>query len=430
MMKFTAAGDAIIQRRIQKDFKGYDELRPIIELGDARFFNLETTLNYEGECFASQFSGGTYIRTDPECLDDMQEFGFNMTSFNNNHALDFSYEGFQRTLECVQESGLVHAGAGQNLDEAAAPRYLETSNGRVALIAVNTTFNPAMMAGRQARRVAGRPGINGIRVNQKIRVSKEDLEKVKEIAKNCGINIGREIIRKEGYLPPLPDGVAEFGELSFAVGEKPGIEFSANNEDLERVKHAIYEAQLQADYIMVSVHSHQVDGARKEDVPAFLQSFAHACIDAGANAVIGHGPHLLRPVEVYKDSPIFYSLGDFVLQLYNIALAPEDFYAKYGLDSDATVHELLKTRSANFTRGLMEERRMFITMIPYWEAEGGKLKKLRLYPVEAAMKGHKSEIGLPRLATNLDWLPTFAENCTPYGVQLQLAEDGAIDCSW
>jgi len=60
-MKFTAAGDAIIQRRIFRDFTGYEELAPFIMQGDAAFFNLETTLNYEGECCASQFSGGTLV---------------------------------------------------------------------------------------------------------------------------------------------------------------------------------------------------------------------------------------------------------------------------------------------------------------------------------------------------------------------------------
>ena len=429
-MKFTAAGDALIQRRIQKDFEGFEELTPFIEKGDARFFNLETTLNYEGECYASQFSGGTYVRTNPECLDDLKGFGFNMVSFNNNHAMDFSYGGLLRTLECVEESGLVHGGVGRNLDEAAAPRYLDTQNGRVALISVNTTFDPSMMAGAQGRRVPGRPGINGVRLNQKIRVSEQDLEKVRELAANCGVNVSREIIRKEGYLPPLPEGVAEFGTLTFAAGEKPGLEYTANNADMERVKKAIYEAKLQADYIMVSVHSHQVDGATKEAVPSFLRTFAHACIDAGAHAIVGHGPHLLRPIEVYKKCPIFYSLGDFVLQLYNIEFAPEDFFNKYGLDSDATVHELLKTRSANFTRGLMEERRMNLTVIPYWETDGKKLTKLQLMPVELVMKGHHSELGLPRKATNLDWVEDFAKICEPYGVRMTVDRKGVINCEW
>ena len=72
-MKFTAAGDIIIQRRIQNDFVGFEELAPFIKQGDARFFNLETTINYEGECNSSQLSGGTYIRTNPEVLEDIKK---------------------------------------------------------------------------------------------------------------------------------------------------------------------------------------------------------------------------------------------------------------------------------------------------------------------------------------------------------------------
>ena len=102
-MKFTAAGDAIIQKRIYDDYEGINELSPFIKQGDARFFNLEMTLNYEGESCASQFSGGTYLRTNPEVLDDIKKFGFNMTSFNNNHAMDFHYEGFFKTLENVNK---------------------------------------------------------------------------------------------------------------------------------------------------------------------------------------------------------------------------------------------------------------------------------------------------------------------------------------
>ncbi len=93
-MKFTAVGDMIIQRRIQAGYEGFSELADFIKQGDARFFNLETTLNYEGETCASAFSGGTYLRTTPEVLDDIKPFGFNMTSFNNNHAMDFSMDGF------------------------------------------------------------------------------------------------------------------------------------------------------------------------------------------------------------------------------------------------------------------------------------------------------------------------------------------------
>ncbi len=166
-MKFTAAGDAIIQRRIPKDYEGFNEIKDIVSQGDIRFFNLETTLNYEGETPASQFSGGTYIRTNPEVLEDLEDMGFNMTSFNNNHAMDFSYEGLLRTLDYLNASNFVHAGVGRNLDEAMAPKFIDTKEGRVALISINTSFNPAMMAGKQTGRIKGRPGIFGIRNNKK-----------------------------------------------------------------------------------------------------------------------------------------------------------------------------------------------------------------------------------------------------------------------
>ena len=429
-MRFTAAGDAIIQRRIQNDFAGFKEITPFVKRGDARFFNLETTLNREGECFASQFSGGTYIRTNPEMLEDIKKFGFNMTSFNNNHAMDFSYEGLLKTLEHLDAGDIVHAGVGRNLDEAAAPRYLETPNGRVALIAVNTSFDPSMMAGTQGRRVPGRPGINGLRIDEKIIVTKDELEMVKNLAERTQINAEKEITRKEGYHGELPAHQVEFGPLLFEEGEKGEYKRTVNKADMVRVEKAIYEAQFQADYIMISVHSHQLSGDKKETPSEFLRDFAHACIDSGANAVVGHGPHLLRPMEIYKDCPIFYSLGDFILQLYSVEFAPEDFYGKYGMTSDATMHQLLKQRSKDFTVGLMTDRRMFQSVIPYWETKDKKITKLELLPIECAMQGNKSEVGLPRIATNLEFVERLAEMSAYSGIRMKIGKDSIVTCEW
>lgn len=430
-MKFTAAGDMIIQQRIFPEYKGFSELGDFIRQGDARFFNLETTLNHEGETCASQFSGGTYIRTNPEVLDDIKGYGFNMTSFNNNHVLDFSYGGLEKTLEAVNASGLVHAGVGRNLAEASAPRYLETPNGRVALIAVNSTFDAPMMAGEQSPRVPGRPGINGLRVTSRVELPKEDLDIIKRIAKETNINASREIVRKEGYYAELADNEAEFGPLKFTEGEKARYIMEINPADIERVDKAIYEAQLQADYIMISVHSHQLSGDAKENPSDFLQDFARHCIDMGAHAVVGHGPHLLRPIEVYKNCPIFYSLGDFVLQLYSIELAPDDFFIKHGLTCQSTVHELLKTRSKNFTVGLMTDPKMFRSVIPYWETdENNKLTKLTLMPVEMKMDGHKSENGLPRRSYNPEIFEYIKNMSEPFGTKMELDADGLISCTW
>lgn len=429
-MKFIVAGDAIIQRRIAEDFEGYAELCPFIKSADAAFFNLETTLNYEGEASVSQFSGGTYLRANPEVLYDLKRFGFNMTSFNNNHALDFFYDGFLSTLDAVNKSGLVHSGAGFNLAEASAPHYLETKNGRVALISVNTSFNETMLAGPQSPRVKGRPGINGIRIESYVELPQEDFDYIKKLGVTTNINAAKDISRKEGYTPKLDENECALGELKFKLGNCRQYVSKPNEADMTRLEKAIFEAKLQADYIIVSVHSHQLSGDKKENPSEFLKKIAHRAIDAGANAIVGHGPHLLRPIEVYKDSPIFYSLGDFALQLYSIEFAPEEFFDKHGLDSTATVHELLKKRSNSFTSGLMTDERMFRSVLPLWETENGKLTKLTLLPIELKMYGHKSEIGLPRQSFNPEIAEYLKQICEPYGTKISLNSTGLIDCEW
>lgn len=429
-MKFTAAGDAIIARRIQNNYEGYGEISEFVNKGDARFFNLETTLNEIGECYASQFSGGTYLRTSKKVLPDLEKFGFNLTTFNNNHAMDFSYPGLLSTLEALDESNLVHAGAGTNLAEASMPKYLDTAEGRVALISVSSSFDPSMIAGAQSCVFSGRPGINGLRLNSYMTLTKEEFDFVKNLADKTGINAEKNIIAKEGYGAVLDDDETSLGDLKFKLSDKSEYVVEAVKEDLERVKKSIFEAKLQADYIIVSVHSHQLSGDAKENPSKFLIDFAHVCIDEGANAVIGHGPHLLRPVEVYKDSPIFYSLGDFILQLYNVEVAPADFFEKQKLPSDATVHELLKKRSNGFTRGLMTDERMFLSVIPLFEMKDKKLVSLKLLPIMLNMNGNKSQIGLPRVCDAkrvIDYLGKMSE---PFGVSLTENSDGTIECHW
>ena len=428
-MKFTAAGDALIQQRIPKEYEGFARIRDFIHQGDARFFNLETTLNNEGECFASQFSGGTYLRADPKVLDDLLEYGFNMTSFNNNHSMDFSYDGLLKTKEYIEKSGLVQSGVGNNIDEASAPNYLETVNGRAALISVNITFEPSMMAGKQARRVKGRPGINGLRYTQTQIVSQKDFDVIKRVSVETGINA--EILNDiaDGYLPAWPDGFCYMGNLRFAVGEKSGLVNELNDEDMARIEKAIFDAELQADYVIVSFHTHEMAGDNLENIPDFIEEFCHKCIDCGAHAVIGHGPHLLRAIEVYKERPIFYSLGDFILQLYSVAFGPEDFYDKYGLTSDAGIHNLLKIRSKNFNIGLMERSIMQESIIPYWEMQDGKLTKLELLPITCYKNKNKSVSGLPIPTEETVIFERLSALSRPFGVKMEMT-DGIIRCSW
>lgn len=96
----------------------------------------------------------------------------------------------------------------------------------------------------------------------------------------------------------------------------------------------IDEAKRQADYVLVSIHAHEMEGETKEKPAEFLKTFARACIDQGAHAVIGHGPHIVRGIEIYKNRPIFYSLGNFIFQNDTVSCLPAEFYEKYGLGHD------------------------------------------------------------------------------------------------
>ncbi len=419
-MKFTAVGDLLIQRGFAGKYQGFEDIKEYISKGDFRFCNLETTVTREENVFASQFSGGSWLRTNPENLNYLDEYGFNAINCANNHSLDYAYNGVINTIENLRKYGYEAAGIGENMGRAAAPVYIDTPNGRAALIAVNDLDDqPAAMAGEQSRRFMGRPGVNGLRVSKKIIVKPEHINALRTIAKETGINVYNEIIRSEGYLPQLPEGTAEFDTLLFKEGEEASIEYTLNAGDMERIKKSIYEAKLQADYIFVSIHSHVT--VEKKDVPSpYLEQFAKQCIDFGADGVIGHGPHLLRGIEIYKNRPIFYSLGDFILQNENIPFAPEEFFTKYNLNSDATLHQLFDIRSNHFTRGLSTNRVMFETVIPFWEIENGKLATLELMPVLLDFDKPRSRYGMPRINKDAGIIENIQRLSKPFGTEIKI----------
>ena len=423
-LKITAVGDMLVQRRIPHDSEGFAQVKEYIERGDARFVNLETTLHY-GQFWGNQFCGGSYLRADPSVLEDVRAYGFNMLSFTNNHTLDYDRGGLMATKQAVDAAGFVNTGAGANLDEASAPAYLDTAHGRVAMIsAASTMGGEAAMAGRQSRRIKGRPGVNALRFDEHLQVTEAQLKVIREIAEKSRVNAQMNIERAEGYHPPLPQGMAMLNKLLFKVGDETRYVTHPNKDDMARVEKAIYEAQMQADLIFVSIHSHQIAGDKKENPADFLREFAHRCIDAGAHAVIGHGPHLLRPIEIYKDRPIFYSLGDFVIHNECIPFAPEDMFNKQHLTSDNTMRELFCDRSANYTRGLMRDHRMLESVIPYFEMEDGKLTHLELMPIELNFGKKVWQSGNPRFSKEHGIIERLADMSRVYGCEIAVDERG------
>src|SRR5699024_2349826 len=120
------------------------------------------------------------------------------------------------------------------------------------------------------------------------------------------INAQIDLDIKEGFKVPSDDSSFTFGSHNFKIGSEPKTVTSPHEGDMERILKNIAEARRQADYVIVSIHSHEMENDFKDKAPQFLKEFSRACIDGGAHAIIGHGPHILRGIEIYKERPIFY----------------------------------------------------------------------------------------------------------------------------
>ena len=425
-MKFTAVGDMLIQRNISTEYDGFKEVSDYIKKGDARFFNFESIIYKEG-IWGHYYNGGSFHNSHPKTLEIAKEYGFNMLNFANNHTFDWGYGGLISTLEALKNTDFVHTGVGMNLDEASAPAYLDTPTGRVALISMASSIGDlSAMASRQSRRIPGRPGVNALRTKKYIEVTKEQFDVLNEIAENSGVNAGRNISRAEGYtsLKESEDIVELGGMVEFRLGDKTKYHAKLNETDIKRLEKAIIEAKAQADYILVSIHAHELTGLAKENPAEFLVDFAHRAIDMGAHAVLGHGPHLLRPLEIYKDCPIFYSLGDFMLHNESVTFAPEDMYEKYGLTSDDPLCEIYRKRSRNYTVGLLTDKRMMEAVIPYFEMENGKLTHLELLPIELGFGEPRYRLGNPRVCKDRGIIERYAEMSAPFGTKITVNKDG------
>lgn len=92
-----------------------------------------------------------------------------------------------------------------------------------------------------------------------------------------------------------------------------GLHNTYHNLDLKKVEAALNDAREQAKLVVVNVHW----GEEYKKISNKKQrNLAHWLIDHGADAIIGHHPHVVQEMEIYEGKPIFYSLGNFIFDQY------------------------------------------------------------------------------------------------------------------
>jgi len=153
---------------------------------------------------------------------------------------------------------------------------------------------------------------------------------------------------------------------------------SPNVNDLLTARRLVQEAGKKTDIVVVSFHG-GAEGAGSQNVPQALEMFlgekrgnlplfARTVIDAGADLVLGHGPHVLRGMEIYKDRLIAYSLGNFAT------------YGWFSLREETALTAILETRLApdgKFLGGKIHAGRQEGRGIPVLDPTGTAIRKIR-----------------------------------------------------
>src|SRR5512147_2305867 len=163
-------------------------LREILRSADACFANLESMVVRYGEGTPA-IRTGTHMVTEPELLDDLKWFGFNLVSCANSHSLNFGEGGLLLQNRYLDAAGIGHAGTGENLRLASSPAYLDSPNGRIALIAV-TAHLPSNQNRAANQRVdfRGKPGVNALGAEATFVVDRESFQALQRLGKSLGFD--------------------------------------------------------------------------------------------------------------------------------------------------------------------------------------------------------------------------------------------------
>lgn len=213
-------------------------------------------------------------------------------------------------------------------------------------------------------------------------------------------------------------GLAYAGSLDkpYTIFEKNGVKYgflaAAPNSGCFSMKEysqaAAYVRHLDTlcDIVIVSFHA-GAEGAKAAHTPRkdeiFLgynrgnvYKFAHRCIDAGADVLLGHGPHVTRAAEVYKERFITYSMGNFCTYKKFSLRGPKGVGPIFHLDLDS---------EGRFLGGQVISTKQLGEGIPVLDEEGQALKELRAlseadFPESPLLISEDGRLSLPNAPIN------------------------------
>jgi poly-gamma-glutamate capsule biosynthesis protein CapA/YwtB (metallophosphatase superfamily) len=257
-------GDVYVQR--PEPDTAFAPVKPFLEKADVGFCNLETVIADAKYLEPGDISHRP--RTDESILPSYVKAGFNVFNIANNPVMYHGLGCFSRHLDLLDEAGVVYGGGGRNITAARKPAIIEKNGNRIAFVC--RTSVGILSAGATKEK----PGLARFAV----KVAYEPRERALEVP-----------------------------------GCAPYVRTFADPKDQAALAEDIKTARSQADVVIVSWHwgvSPATGGVG--DLVGYQVEMAHFALDSGADMVVGHHPHVLQPIEVYKGKPIIYSLGNYV----------------------------------------------------------------------------------------------------------------------
>jgi poly-gamma-glutamate synthesis protein (capsule biosynthesis protein) len=408
------------------------------------------TANLEGTFFDLRTKriaplGGGLMAGAPELADDIKNLGVRLVSKANNHTVDWGVAGMNENRRLLEAAGLPYAGAGDNRQAARAATFVDTPKGRVGVVSAASSFQPTAIPMDEDADIPPRSGISVLRTTSVHTVTAKEmavLEQMDAVRKNAGLVIsGNSGGRGGGATAQNADGTSAPKEITvlgqtYRLGDRSGWTWSMNKLDHFEILKEVRSAKKLADLVIFTIHAHEGPDAPGEGdgpYPAdFLPTLFHNVIDAGADVVAGHGSHALRGIEIYKGRPIFYGLSTFLFQGY--ILVTQDSRDAQNVDPRYTSRGDTEVRlnggpppGAVDSTGLLGSWN--VSILPVMTYEGGRVKEIRIYPIDVRRNPQSKQSGLPRLApTELAQrvLRLMRELSAPFGTTIQIEGDVGV----
>jgi poly-gamma-glutamate capsule biosynthesis protein CapA/YwtB (metallophosphatase superfamily) len=371
------------------------------------------------------------LNGEPGVAKDLKAMGINMVGRANNHQSDWGLDGARETDRWLDEAGLVHAGDGETRTLAREAQYFDTPKGRVGLISINSsTSDPQQIAIDANGRVPARPGANPLRLIRYAIVTADQMDALRKIhdayprGSDAGNNrsVAADTLSAPAYefMNPIASNELYLFGMWYRVGDKPGFSYKMDSLDEREILQNIRSAKQNCDFLIVMIHAHQEPGAD------FITQLTHEAIDAGADEWVGTGPHRMLGVEIYKNRPIFHSLGDLFFEI-NLAVQPasQEERESYGPE----IAEMDEASFAGSFWNHMPREPIYESAIVVSKFDHNQLSEIRILPVDLGWERRPADRGSPRIASPeiaQQFLQTLQKLSTPYGVNVAIEGNAGV----